>query len=201
MLICPFQLIPSFHSFIFLVAPTMFQKSRTMKVSGSGMPQLLFATHLISSHLNSSWCFVDLVSRVWSHEIVIIRKTRREGAGRPWSYRPRAWDLLNNRSTQHHHDCEGYGVRWVLLGSHSDSCQQLYSGVWWVVTNHWRYSAIFLVRLGNSGLKVSKIILGCMTYGSSEWQGWVLDEKAGIEHVKAAYVIILSLESYMVIGM
>jgi len=26
-----------------------------------------------------------------------------------------------------------------------------------------------------------------MTYGTSEWQGWVLDEKTGIEHIKAAY--------------
>jgi len=43
------------------------------------------------------------------------------------------------------------------------------------------------VRLGKSGLKVSKIILGCMTYGSPEWQGWVLGEKAGIEHIKFAY--------------
>jgi len=43
------------------------------------------------------------------------------------------------------------------------------------------------VRLGQSGLKISKIILGCMTYGSSEWQNWVLDEKAGIEHIKFAY--------------
>jgi len=43
------------------------------------------------------------------------------------------------------------------------------------------------VRLGQSGLKVSKIILGCMTYGSSKWQKWVLDEKAGIEHIKFAY--------------
>jgi len=43
------------------------------------------------------------------------------------------------------------------------------------------------VRLGQSGLKVSKIILGCMTYGSSEWLKWVLDEKTGIEHIKFAY--------------
>jgi len=43
------------------------------------------------------------------------------------------------------------------------------------------------VRLGKSGLKVSKIILGCMSYGTSEWQGWVLDQKAGIEHIKYAY--------------
>ncbi|KAH8923263.1 aryl-alcohol dehydrogenase [Atractiella rhizophila] len=43
------------------------------------------------------------------------------------------------------------------------------------------------VRLGNSGLKVSKIILGCMSYGSPEWQDWVLGEEEGIKHIKAAY--------------
>ncbi|KAG8909637.1 hypothetical protein FRC02_007653, partial [Tulasnella sp. 418] len=43
------------------------------------------------------------------------------------------------------------------------------------------------VRLGKSGLKVSKIILGCMSYGSSKWQPWVLDEEESIEHIKAAY--------------
>ncbi|KAH7343984.1 NADP-dependent oxidoreductase domain-containing protein [Rhizoctonia solani] len=43
------------------------------------------------------------------------------------------------------------------------------------------------VRLGNSGLKVSRIILGTMSYGSPEWQGWVLGEEEGIKHIKAAY--------------
>ncbi|KAG9094822.1 hypothetical protein FRC06_010447 [Ceratobasidium sp. 370] len=43
------------------------------------------------------------------------------------------------------------------------------------------------VRLGNSGLKVSRIILGLMSYGSSEWAGWVLDEEESIKHIKAAY--------------
>ncbi|WVQ82243.1 hypothetical protein IAT38_004371 [Cryptococcus sp. DSM 104549] len=43
------------------------------------------------------------------------------------------------------------------------------------------------VRLGKSGLKVSKIILGCMSYGDPEWQDWVLGEKDGIEHIKYAY--------------
>lgn len=42
-------------------------------------------------------------------------------------------------------------------------------------------------RLGNSGLKVSKIILGCMTYGTSKWSGWVLGEEEGLNHIKAAY--------------
>jgi len=47
--------------------------------------------------------------------------------------------------------------------------------------------AMKYVRLGNSGLKVSKIILGCMSYGSSEWEGWVLEEKEALEHIKFAY--------------
>ncbi|KAJ7475730.1 Aldo/keto reductase [Mycena latifolia] len=43
------------------------------------------------------------------------------------------------------------------------------------------------VTLGNSGLKVSKIILGCMGYGSPEWEPWVLGEEEAIEHIKFAY--------------
>jgi aryl-alcohol dehydrogenase (NADP+) len=31
------------------------------------------------------------------------------------------------------------------------------------------------VRLGSTGLKVSRLCLGCMTYGSPEWRSWVLD--------------------------
>ncbi|KAJ3825151.1 Aldo/keto reductase [Lentinula raphanica] len=43
------------------------------------------------------------------------------------------------------------------------------------------------VRLGNSGLKVSKIILGCMSYGSTTWAPWLLNEEEGIKHIKVAY--------------
>lgn len=42
------------------------------------------------------------------------------------------------------------------------------------------------VRLGNSGLKVSKIILGCMSYGDPGWQQWVLGEEEGIKQIKFA---------------
>ncbi|MDB5442568.1 MAG: aldo/keto reductase [Phenylobacterium sp.] len=31
------------------------------------------------------------------------------------------------------------------------------------------------VRLGSTGLKVSRLCLGCMTYGSKAWRSWVLD--------------------------
>jgi hypothetical protein len=40
------------------------------------------------------------------------------------------------------------------------------------------------VRLGSSGLKVSRIILGCMSYGTPEWQDWVLPEEEGLKHIK-----------------
>src|SRR5436190_20734426 len=33
------------------------------------------------------------------------------------------------------------------------------------------------VNLGSSGLKVSRLCLGTMTYGSSKWREWVLDEE------------------------
>jgi aryl-alcohol dehydrogenase (NADP+) len=32
------------------------------------------------------------------------------------------------------------------------------------------------VRLGSTGLKVSRLCLGCMTYGSKKWRDWVLEE-------------------------
>ena len=42
------------------------------------------------------------------------------------------------------------------------------------------------VRLGTTGLKVSRICLGTMTYGSSKWRGWVLDEEAARPFYKQA---------------
>ncbi|CAE6390350.1 unnamed protein product [Rhizoctonia solani] len=43
------------------------------------------------------------------------------------------------------------------------------------------------VRLGNSGLKVSRLILGLMSHGNKKWENWVVEEAEGIEHIKAAY--------------
>jgi aryl-alcohol dehydrogenase-like predicted oxidoreductase len=42
------------------------------------------------------------------------------------------------------------------------------------------------VRLGQTGLKVSRLCLGCMTYGSPKWRPWVLDEDASLPFFKAA---------------
>ena len=43
-----------------------------------------------------------------------------------------------------------------------------------------------LVRLGNTGLKVSPICLGTMTYGDPKWRDWVLDEQASRPFIKRA---------------
>jgi aryl-alcohol dehydrogenase (NADP+) len=42
------------------------------------------------------------------------------------------------------------------------------------------------VRLGNTGLKVSRICLGCMTYGNPKWRPWVLDEEASLPFFRQA---------------
>ncbi|MFC7174205.1 aldo/keto reductase [Haloplanus litoreus] len=40
--------------------------------------------------------------------------------------------------------------------------------------------------LGDTGMEVSRICLGCMSIGSSDWRDWVLDEEAGVELVDRA---------------
>ncbi|CAF0727564.1 unnamed protein product [Rotaria sordida] len=47
-------------------------------------------------------------------------------------------------------------------------------------------SGIPYVRLGNSGLQVSRICLGMMTYGSKKWREWVLEEQEARPFVKRA---------------
>lgn len=42
------------------------------------------------------------------------------------------------------------------------------------------------VRLGQTGLKVSRLCLGCMTYGSPTWRPWVLGEEASLPFFRAA---------------
>src|SRR5579863_244728 len=42
------------------------------------------------------------------------------------------------------------------------------------------------VRLGQTGLRVSRLCLGMMTYGTPKWRDWVLDEEASRPFVKRA---------------
>jgi aryl-alcohol dehydrogenase-like predicted oxidoreductase len=42
------------------------------------------------------------------------------------------------------------------------------------------------VNLGKSGLKVSRLCLGCMSYGTSKWRPWVLDEAPSREIIRRA---------------
>lgn len=43
------------------------------------------------------------------------------------------------------------------------------------------------VNLGNSGLKVSRIILGCMSFGTNKWMPWVLNEEESLPILEYAY--------------
>src|SRR6476660_1949154 len=43
------------------------------------------------------------------------------------------------------------------------------------------------VNLGRSGIKVSRLCLGCMTYGTPKWRPWVLDEVAGKPFIRQAW--------------
>jgi aryl-alcohol dehydrogenase (NADP+) len=42
------------------------------------------------------------------------------------------------------------------------------------------------IRLGSTGLKVSRICLGTMTYGSPKWRPWILDEQASRPFIQRA---------------
>jgi aryl-alcohol dehydrogenase (NADP+) len=42
------------------------------------------------------------------------------------------------------------------------------------------------LNLGSAGMKVSRICLGTMTYGSSQWRPWVLDEEASRPLIRQA---------------
>ncbi len=43
------------------------------------------------------------------------------------------------------------------------------------------------VNLGRTGIKVSRICLGCMTYGTPKWRPWVLDEDQSRPFFRAAW--------------
>jgi len=43
------------------------------------------------------------------------------------------------------------------------------------------------VRLGKSGLRISVPVVGCMSFGSSEWSDWVLNEDKALPLLKAAW--------------
>ncbi len=45
------------------------------------------------------------------------------------------------------------------------------------------------VNLGSTGLKVSRLCLGCMTYGSPKWRDWVLDYEQAKRLMKRPVVI------------
>jgi aryl-alcohol dehydrogenase (NADP+) len=42
------------------------------------------------------------------------------------------------------------------------------------------------VNLGSTGLQISRLCLGMMSYGSTKWREWILDEEAAKPFIKRA---------------
>ena len=49
-----------------------------------------------------------------------------------------------------------------------------------------KVTAMEQVRVGHTGLNVSRICLGTMTYGSPKWRDWVLEEEPSRPFIKRA---------------
>ena len=43
------------------------------------------------------------------------------------------------------------------------------------------------INFGNTGLRVSRLCLGCMSYGSPSWRDWVMDEAAAMPFFQRAF--------------
>jgi 1-deoxyxylulose-5-phosphate synthase len=43
-----------------------------------------------------------------------------------------------------------------------------------------------MVKFGKTGMRVSRICLGCMTYGSPKWREWILEEEASRPFIREA---------------
>ena len=48
-------------------------------------------------------------------------------------------------------------------------------------------SSMEYTNLGSSGLKISKVILGCMSFGDKRWVPWVLEEDEALPLLEHAY--------------
>ncbi|KAH9857418.1 aryl-alcohol dehydrogenase [Lenzites betulinus] len=100
--------------------------------------------------------------------------SREDAVVQTFTDRPAAWMTIENRTES---------LKTTSLGC--DFC--ISSGVQTENAFIMSSEKVPYVRLGNSGLKVSKIILGTMQYGHPGWQDWVLGEEEATEHIKFAY--------------
>ena len=43
------------------------------------------------------------------------------------------------------------------------------------------------INMGSTGIKISRLALGCMTYGSKQWRPWVLDANESEPFIRRAW--------------
>lgn len=63
----------------------------------------------------------------------------------------------------------------------------LESGNWKLLFVPEAENRVEYVNLGRTGIKVARICLGCMTYGTPKWRPWVLDEEASRPFFRQAW--------------
>jgi hypothetical protein len=77
----------------------------------------------------------------------------------------------------------------LLLLAVSHPICQIIKSIFLITEMHrsFRRLTLNLPSLGKSGLKISRIVLGTMSYGSSQWEEWVLDEEESLSLLEYAY--------------
>lgn len=137
-------------------------KSQTCLLSPAGMTR--FAAHV-----------------TWLRHPCFVRNIRSRLQGIKESDIQRPWSKDNKKTLI-------YRIS-HLLENHVSPRRKARYALWYIP----HFTSVYLtltrikVRLGKSGLKISRIVLGTMTYGTPEWQGWVLGEEDGLSHIKAAF--------------
>jgi hypothetical protein len=74
----------------------------------------------------------------------------------------------------------------VMVNRAGDPNQDDFTGLAYDCAFKQDFQKMDYVRLGRTGLEVSKFCLGCMTYGAPRWRDWVLDEEASRPFLKRA---------------
>ncbi|KNE65094.1 hypothetical protein AMAG_10755 [Allomyces macrogynus ATCC 38327] len=94
---------------------------------------------------------------------------------------------FNNSAHAHHRNDDDASFRSLIYLPQVATSPRICNTMSTAVLDTSATKGMVYTRLGQTGLHVSRIILGCMSYGSSEWQPWVLDADQALPIMKAAW--------------